>query len=288
MADAETITYRGNCHCGNFVFETKLPKIKSAFNCNCAICTKKGYLWIFPGKDNVNIVKGSLEDLTTYQFGPKKLKHLFCPTCATAIAGSSEDEEKDFQLALNAHTFQGLNTWDLEKAPYDGASLGEPFQPPAHRGKLPEAEGEDVVYTGSCHCGAFTVATTSKPLNETFEGAIECNCSSCERNAALWVYSLSKSVVLTGDEANMGKYQFNTRMMDKVFCKICGVILTNEFHDISEEEIAALPEKMRRLRDGQHMFTGVNARVLNGVDVTKFKTKKVDGLNKLPGDYASP
>lgn len=76
MAEAEAITYRGNCHCGNFVFETKLPEIKAAFHCNCNICTKKGYLWLFPGKGNVNIVKGSIEELTTYEFGPKKLKHL--------------------------------------------------------------------------------------------------------------------------------------------------------------------------------------------------------------------
>lgn len=75
MTEVETITYRGNCHCGDFVFETKVPEIKEAWNCECSICVRKGYLWL-EGKSNVKIVKGSLDQLTAYTFGEKKLKHL--------------------------------------------------------------------------------------------------------------------------------------------------------------------------------------------------------------------
>ncbi|KAL7797222.1 Mss4-like protein [Trichoderma ceciliae] len=288
MAEAKTITYRGNCHCGDFVFETKLPEIKSAFDCNCSICVKKGYLWLFPGKGNVDIVKGSMEGLTTYEFGPKKLKHLFCPKCGTAVAGSSQDEEKDWQLALNARAIQGLGCWDLEKVPYDGASLGDSYQPPVHKGELPKAEDGEVVYTGSCHCGAVTVATTSKPLDEAFEGTIECNCSGCGRIAALWIYPLNTAVIVSGDEANIGKYEFNNRMLHKTFCRICGVGLTNSFNTLSKEDIAALSGMPRKFYERQHEYTGVNARVLHGVDVAKLKTVKVDGFNKIPGDYVNP
>lgn len=77
MAEAETITYRGNCHCGDFVFEIKVPEIKEAYHCECSICVRKGYLWLQPGIDNVGIIKGSsLDQLTAYTFGDKKLKHL--------------------------------------------------------------------------------------------------------------------------------------------------------------------------------------------------------------------
>ncbi|PTB69212.1 hypothetical protein BBK36DRAFT_1112129 [Trichoderma citrinoviride] len=288
--ETKNVTYRGNCHCGAFVFETTLPEpLKSAFHCDCSICTKKGYLWVFPGKGNVEVVKGSLEGLTAYVFGPKKLKHLFCPKCATPVAGSSEDEEADLQLALNAHSFQNLVTWDLERVPYDGASRGEPYKPPVHKGALPTPDADDErVYTGSCHCGAVTVATASKPLDETFEGAIECNCSSCERTAAIWTYHPNKAVILAGDEANIGRYQFSRRMLSKVFCKTCGVILLNQFNELTEEEVEALPERLRGFYDGQREFTGVNARVLHGVDVGKLNTRKVDGFNKIPGDYVNP
>ncbi|KAL6870552.1 Mss4-like protein [Trichoderma novae-zelandiae] len=288
MTEPKTITYRGNCHCGAFVFETTLPEIKSALHCSCSICTKKGYLWVFPGKGNVDLVKGSIEGLAAYEFGPKKLKHLFCPNCATAVAGSSEDEEADLQLALNAHAFQNLVTWDLEKVPYDGASLGDPFQPPVHKGALPEPVADELVYTGSCHCGAVTIATTSKPLDETYEGALECNCSSCERTAAIWTYPLNRAVVLSGAEADVGRYQFNRRIMSKVFCRTCGASLVNQVNALAEDEAAALPEGARRIYDGQRAYTGVNARVLHGVDVGRLRTRKVDGLSKMPGDYVNP
>lgn len=37
-------------------------------------------------------------------------------------------------------------------------------------------------YTGSCHCGALTVAIVSKPLeNNPDVRLVECNCSICER-----------------------------------------------------------------------------------------------------------
>lgn len=79
MAATETEplrTYRGNCHCGAFVYEVQVPEIKSVFECNCSICHKKGYLWVFPGgAGDFRVVKGSDDALTGYSFGPKKLVH---------------------------------------------------------------------------------------------------------------------------------------------------------------------------------------------------------------------
>lgn len=69
-------TYRGNCHCGAFVYEAQLPELTTVTECNCSICTKKGYL----GVDNdavahFKVVKGSLEDLSEYSFGSKSFQH---------------------------------------------------------------------------------------------------------------------------------------------------------------------------------------------------------------------
>ena len=77
MGDTEKSlkTYRGNCHCGAFVYEIQSPEITSVGCCNCAICIKKGYLEHFPGPENFKFVKGNEDDLTTYTFGPKKLAH---------------------------------------------------------------------------------------------------------------------------------------------------------------------------------------------------------------------
>lgn len=77
-------------------------------------------------------------------------------------------------------------------------------------------------------------------------------------------------------------------MLSKVFCKICGVFLANQFNALSEKEVDALPEGPRRMYEGQHLNMGVNVRALHGVDVDKLKTKKVDGRNLFTGDYANP
>ena len=65
---------------------------------------------------------------------------------------------------------------------YDGAALGEKYVPPEHKGPLPPAIDGHKLYTGSCHCGAVTLAFMSKPLDETFTDlTAECNCSICGR-----------------------------------------------------------------------------------------------------------
>jgi hypothetical protein len=77
MAETEDLkTYRGNCHCGAFVFELKIAEIKAASKCNCSICQKKGYLFTFPG-DVMTVVKGE-DSLKVYTFNEGNTKHQAC------------------------------------------------------------------------------------------------------------------------------------------------------------------------------------------------------------------
>jgi len=69
-----TKTYRGNCHCGAFIFEATTEEITSAICCNCSSCTKKAYLWLFLTDDAVRIVKDEGK-LTEYVCGPHKSIH---------------------------------------------------------------------------------------------------------------------------------------------------------------------------------------------------------------------
>ena len=71
--DVTVKTYRGNCHCGSFVFEVEAPEVTEVTSCNCSICAKKGYLWIYP-KAPVKVIKGE-GSLTGYSFGEKKVVH---------------------------------------------------------------------------------------------------------------------------------------------------------------------------------------------------------------------
>ena len=77
MADAQQSlqTYRGNCHCGAFVYEIDVPEIKSVVDCNCSLCFKKGTLWIFLEWKNFRVVKGDVSQLTAYKFGLQRQEH---------------------------------------------------------------------------------------------------------------------------------------------------------------------------------------------------------------------
>lgn len=87
-SDGNLKTYRGNCHCGAFIYEAKLPEITSHTECNCSICRKKGYAYLIP-EGQLDIVKGSIDELATYTFNDGGFVHRFCPKCGTALLASS-------------------------------------------------------------------------------------------------------------------------------------------------------------------------------------------------------
>ncbi|KAF5502114.1 Centromere protein V [Colletotrichum aenigma] len=282
--------YRGNCHCGSFVYEAELPEIKSAMECNCSICHKKGYLWVFPTEGSkFNIVKGDKNALSQYTFGAKKLAHKFCPTCATPVMGEFIGGNG---RAFNIRTIQDVDVFELEKQPYDGASLGDKYVSPEHNGPLPPAIDGSKLYTGSCHCGAVNLAFMSEPLDETNDNeTADCNCSICVRNAYRWIYPKKERVVLHATEpANIGRYSFSRHVLTKTFCKICGVCMTNEYNHLSEEErkaIGAVPADGfgERIKSGHP----VNLRVLPDVDLKKMKPPVLkDGANNISPPYKNP
>ena len=46
-------------------------------DCNCSICMKRGALWAFVKAPQFKLIQGE-DALTDYQFGKKKIHHLFC------------------------------------------------------------------------------------------------------------------------------------------------------------------------------------------------------------------
>ena len=81
MAESNTTlelkTYKGNCHCGAFKFSIKIPELTSVTECNCSICFKKGYKWVFPGAGCFTIEKGA-GSLKKYEFGKQSMLHEVC------------------------------------------------------------------------------------------------------------------------------------------------------------------------------------------------------------------
>ncbi|KAJ6620790.1 Mss4-like protein, partial [Mycena sp. CBHHK59/15] len=110
-ADAEINTYSGGCHCKKVRYEMEHPDIYTmpVVNCNCSICEDRGYLNVFTLDSKFKFTKGSEDDLTTYEFGDKKITHRFCSTCGTSIGPTFSG--KGF-VVVNTRT---LDNVDLSK-----------------------------------------------------------------------------------------------------------------------------------------------------------------------------
>ncbi len=71
--------FEGGCHCGRVRFAVT-PRELVALDCNCSVCTKKGFLHVIVEKDRFALLSDPSE-LTTYTFGTGVAKHTFCRTC---------------------------------------------------------------------------------------------------------------------------------------------------------------------------------------------------------------
>ena len=71
--------HEGGCHCGRVRFRVTAD-LDRVTNCNCSICTKKGFLHLIVARDQFELVSGN-DDLTTYRFNTGVAQHKFCKRC---------------------------------------------------------------------------------------------------------------------------------------------------------------------------------------------------------------
>ncbi|KAJ7829416.1 Mss4-like protein [Mycena olivaceomarginata] len=245
MADADTKTYEGNCHCGAIKFSVVLPPLENTplHSCGCSICTKKGYLFVFPPKSAITVTKGAGSDglgagvLAEYAFNSKQVAHRFCATCATPFGIISNDLAGDGVFALNARMLRDVDLWSFSVKEDPGPVTPLAYTPPVFPGLAalaakPLPEGEKI-YTGSCHCGAVTFALKSPWLLEKTgppdmenNQVMECDCSTCIRHSGIYTYPRPSARVpmhVSPPDA-LGVYfsPLGKGFGGATFCRLCG------------------------------------------------------------------
>lgn len=105
MSSTEKVAYDANCHCGAVKFTVNIPslEVEEVTRCNCSICTRNGYLNVFPRREDVVFHSGESQ-LASYLFGEKRRAHRFCPTCGTSVLidfQNAESEAEKPYMAVN-------------------------------------------------------------------------------------------------------------------------------------------------------------------------------------------
>jgi hypothetical protein len=115
LAMSESI-YRGGCHCGRVSYEVDGP-IDGASECNCSICTMKGYIhWIVP-RQRFRLLT-QWDSLARYSFNTGAAKHHFCPQCGVSsfyIPRSDPDK-----IDVNLRCVANVDLDSLTLAHFDG------------------------------------------------------------------------------------------------------------------------------------------------------------------------
>jgi hypothetical protein len=110
-------TYVGGCHCGAVRYEADIDLSAGTLKCNCSICTKVRNWLVFVKPDEFRLRAGETE-LSDYQFGAKRIHHLFCKHCGVHSFGRADAPELGGKsYAVNVNCLADVNIDELVSAP---------------------------------------------------------------------------------------------------------------------------------------------------------------------------
>ena len=117
---AET-TYTGGCHCGAVRYRVTM-NLDKAVTCNCSICSKTGTMLAFAPASKFELTSGG-DVLTDYQFGKKRIHHLFCSRCGVRSFARGAMPNGDPVAAVNVRCLDGVDLGAIPVKTFDGRSL---------------------------------------------------------------------------------------------------------------------------------------------------------------------
>src|SRR5215471_8583899 len=114
-------TYEGGCHCGAVRFRVTVDELR-ALDCNCSMCTKKGFVHLIVSKERFELVRGA-NALATYTFNTGVAKHTFCRTCG--IHPFYTPRSHPDGVDVNVRCLDGDALAEFAVAPFDGKNWEE-------------------------------------------------------------------------------------------------------------------------------------------------------------------
>jgi hypothetical protein len=132
VSTAGTTLQRGGCHCGAVRFEVDVPVPPVAYDCNCSICSKVGYLHLIVPASAFRLLSGEAQ-LATYTFGTGVAQHRFCSACGVKSFYVPRSNPGGFSVnlrCLDGPALEGLTVehfdgrdWEANAASLEGLLL---------------------------------------------------------------------------------------------------------------------------------------------------------------------
>ena len=109
-------TMEGGCHCRRVRFRVTAD-LTRVTDCNCSICTKKGFLHLIVPPERFELLSGK-DELATYQFNTGTAKHTFCKHCGIhPFYVPRSDPDK---IDVNVRCLDGVDVDALPITRFDG------------------------------------------------------------------------------------------------------------------------------------------------------------------------
>jgi hypothetical protein len=110
------VRYEGGCHCGRVRFQVT-GDLGATIECNCSICTRKGFLHLIVPPERFQLLSGEAE-LTEYRFDTGTARHTFCRHCGVhPFYVPRSDPDK---IDVNVRCLEGVDPTTLCPEPFDG------------------------------------------------------------------------------------------------------------------------------------------------------------------------
>ena len=109
-------TYEGGCHCGRVRFRVT-AELAGITECNCSVCTKKGFLHLIVAPERFALLGGA-DALAEYRFNTGTARHLFCRYCGIhPFYVPRSDPDK---IDVNLRCLDDIDLAAVKIAPFDG------------------------------------------------------------------------------------------------------------------------------------------------------------------------
>lgn len=108
--------FAAGCHCGAVRLRVRLSSYR-ATECNCTICTMKGFLHLLVEAADVELLSPP-DAVTTYRFGTGVAGHHFCPRCGQHPYYVPRSNPAGY--SVNARCLDGAPLEWFERVPFDG------------------------------------------------------------------------------------------------------------------------------------------------------------------------